>query len=135
MQGIEPEFKTRESEWRVCSHTWRSKKTLKHMETSMLSLLLLFVINSTPTLRNSMDYSPPGSSVQGFSRQEYWSGLPCPPPGDLPNPEIEPTYPASAALQADSLATKPPGKPPNNLSLTYYLLKHPVPKYSLVVSY
>ena len=36
----------------------------------------------------------------GFSRQEYWSGLPCPPPGDLPRPEIEPEPPA---LQADSL--------------------------------
>ena len=34
-----------------------------------------------------------------FSRQEYWSGLPCPPPGDLPNPGIEPR---SLALQADS---------------------------------
>ena len=36
----------------------------------------------------------------GFSRQDFWSGLPCPPPGDLPNPEIEPLTPA---LQADSL--------------------------------
>ena len=36
----------------------------------------------------------------GFSRQEYWSGLPCPPPGDLPNPGIELTSPA---LQVDSL--------------------------------
>ena len=35
-----------------------------------------------------------------FSRQEYWRGLPCPPPGDLPNPGIEPWSPA---LQADSL--------------------------------
>ena len=35
----------------------------------------------------------------GFSRQEYWSGLPCPPPGDLPNLEIEPMSPA---LQVDS---------------------------------
>ena len=43
----------------------------------------------------------------GFSRQKYWSGLPCPPPGDLPNPGIEPTLPA---LQADSLPTEPPGK-------------------------
>ena len=41
-----------------------------------------------PTLGDSMDCSPPGSSV-GFSRQEYWSGLPCPPQGDLPNPGIE----------------------------------------------
>ena len=38
----------------------------------------------------------------GFSRQEHWSGLPCPPPGDLPNPGIKPTSPVSPALQADS---------------------------------
>uniref|UniRef100_A0A8C6EEG9 Protein phosphatase 1 regulatory subunit 14 n=1 Tax=Moschus moschiferus TaxID=68415 RepID=A0A8C6EEG9_MOSMO len=42
-----------------------------------------------------------------FSRQEYWSGLPLPPPGDL-NPGIEPRSPT---LQADSLPSKPPGKP------------------------
>ena len=39
----------------------------------------------------------------GFSRQEYWSGLSFPSPGDLPNPGIEPTAPVSSALQADSL--------------------------------
>ena len=39
----------------------------------------------------------------GFSRQEYWSGLPCPPPGNLPDPGIKPLSPASPALQADSL--------------------------------
>ena len=44
----------------------------------------------------------------GFSRQEYYSGLPCPPPGDLPNPGTEPRSPS---FQADSLATEPPGKP------------------------
>ena len=38
-----------------------------------------------------------------FSRQEYCSELPCPPPGDLPNPGIEPTSPVTRALQADSL--------------------------------
>ena len=45
----------------------------------------------------------------GFSRQEYWSGFSCPPPGDLPNPGIKP---ASPALQVDSLPTGPHGKPP-----------------------
>ena len=45
----------------------------------------------------------------GFSRQEYWSELPCPPPGDLPDPGIEPTSPASPALQADT--SEPLGKP------------------------
>ena len=44
----------------------------------------------------------------GFSRQECWSGLPFPSPGDLPNPEIKP---GSLALQADSLSTEPPAKP------------------------
>ena len=43
-----------------------------------------------------------------FSRQDYWSGLPFPTPGYLPNPGIEPRSPA---LQADSLPFKPPGKP------------------------
>ena len=42
------------------------------------------------TLSDPMDCSLPGSSVHGFSRQEYWSGLPYPPPGDLSNPGIEP---------------------------------------------
>ena len=41
----------------------------------------------------------------GFSRQEYWSGLPCPPPRDLPNPGVEPRSPA---LQADSLLSELP---------------------------
>ena len=44
----------------------------------------------------------------GFHRQEYWSGLPCPPPGDLPNPGIEPVSPA---LQADSLPLHHLGSP------------------------
>ena len=39
----------------------------------------------------------------GFLKQEYWSGLPCPPPGDLTDPGIEPGSPESPALQADSL--------------------------------
>ena len=44
----------------------------------------------------------------GFSRQEYWSRLPFPSPGDLPGPGIEPRSPA---LQADALPSEPPGKP------------------------
>ena len=44
----------------------------------------------------------------GFSRQEYWSGLPCPPPGDLLSPGIEPVSPE---LQVDSLPAEPPGSP------------------------
>ena len=51
-------------------------------------------------------YQAPPS--MGFSRQEYWSGLPFPSPGDLPDPGIEP---GSPALEADTLTSEPPGKP------------------------
>ena len=47
----------------------------------------------------------------GFSKQEYWSGLPFPFPGNLPSTGIEPLSPMSPALQADSLPTQPSGKP------------------------
>ena len=50
-------------------------------------------------------YQPPPS--MGFSRQEYWSGLPFPSPGDLPDPGTEPWSPA---FQADTLTSEPPGK-------------------------
>ena len=57
-----------------------------------------------------------------FSRQECWSGLPFPSPGDLPDPGIEP---GSPALQADSLPSEPPGNPnkfpnPNRVPLTEF---------------
>ena len=52
-----------------------------------------------PTLCDPVNCSLPGSSVHGFSRQEYWSGLPFPSPGDLPDPGIEP---GSPTLQADT---------------------------------
>ena len=67
-----------------------------------------------------MEYSPPGSSVHGFPRQEYWSGLPFPSLGDLHNPGIEPASPALAAaaksLQScltlcDPIDGSPPGSP------------------------
>ena len=51
------------------------------------------------------DYQAPPS--MGFSRQECWSGLPFPSPGDLPDPGIKPESPA---LQADALPSQPPGK-------------------------
>ena len=51
-------------------------------------------------------YQAPPS--MGFSRQEYWSGVPLPSPGDLPDLGIEPRSPA---FQADALTSEPPGKP------------------------
>ena len=62
---------------------------------------------SCPPFCDPMDCSPLAPLSIEFSRQEYWSGLPFPIPGDLPNPGIEPRF---LTLQADSLLTKPPGK-------------------------
>ena len=66
---------------------------------------MCLVAQSCPNFCDPVDYRL--SLSMGFSRQEYWSGLPCPPPGDLPNPGIEPRSPA---LQVDSLQSEPPGK-------------------------
>ena len=65
-----------------------------------LSRVLLFA--TTWTVAHQ---APPST---GFSRREYWSGLPFPSPGNLPNPGIQPKSPA---LQADALISVPPGKP------------------------
>ena len=54
----------------------------------------------------------PGPSVPGiFFRQEYWIGLPFPPPGDLPNPETKPTFPAGPVLAGRFFTTEPLEKP------------------------
>ena len=62
------------------------------------------------TVCDPMDCSPPGSLSMEFSKQEYWSELPFPNPGDLPNPGIESRSPT---LQTDSLPPEPQGKPKN----------------------
>ena len=69
------------------------------MKVKSLSHVRLF---ATPWI---VAYQAPQS--MGFSRQEYWRGLPFPSPGDLPDPEIEPRSPT---LQADTLTSEPPGK-------------------------
>ena len=71
----------------------------------------MLVSQSCPILLDPMDCSSPGtvtSLSMEFSRQEYWSGLPCPSPGDLCDLGIEPRSPA---WQADSLLSEPLGKP------------------------
>ena len=68
----------------------------------LLSHIRLFATQLTVTCQAPLS--------MGFSRQEYWSGWPCPSPGDLPDPGIEP---GSPALQGDSFLTEPPGKPSN----------------------
>ena len=79
------------------------------------SAVLCLVAQSCLTLCNPMDYIPPGSSVYGDSPGKNRTGLPCPLPGNLPNPEIGPRSPT---LQEDSLPLEPPGKPCNVLKVS-----------------
>ena len=113
------------SQWNHSSESKRQKRvhikrvklrrTLQglHRETSAcptsflwksFSFLVVLVVHaqSCPTPCDPMDCSLPGSSVHGFSRQEYWSGLPCPPPEDPPNSRITPM---SLALAEGFLTT------------------------------
>ena len=73
---------------------------LSHFSSVQLFMTLWTVAHQTPL------------SV-GFSRQKHWNGLPCPPPGDFPNPGIESVSPA---LWADSLSSEPLGKASDNIT-------------------
>ena len=73
------------------------------MKSSQVKLLSRVRLFATPW---TVAYQ--ASPSMGFSRQEYWSGLPFPSPGDLPDPGIEP---GSPSLEADALTSEPPGKP------------------------
>ena len=71
---------------------------------------------------SGLPFPSPPWTIQSmeFSRPEYWTGQPFPPPGDLPNPGIEPGFPA---LQVDSLSAEPPGKPKNTRGGSLSLLQ------------
>ena len=72
------------------------------------------VAKSCLTICDLMECSPPGSSLSmGFLRQEYWSGLPFPSPGDLPSPGIKPVSPA---LAGGFFITEPSRKPTKDIS-------------------
>ena len=70
----------------------------------------MLVAQSCPILCDPMAVVCQAPLSIGFSRQDYWSGLPFSSPGDLPNPGIKPGF---LALQVDSLPPEPPGKPLN----------------------
>ena len=87
--------------WREGTN-WETERNIHTLHCAMLSCDRLFVIPWTRARQAPLS--------MGFSRQAYWSELPCPPLGDLPNPGIKPRSPA---LQAGSLPSQPPGKPKN----------------------
>ena len=73
-----------------------------------LNLFIYCLVVCACSVVSDLDCSLSGSFVQGVSQAEYWSGLPFPPPGDLPDPGIEPTSPAD---QLDSLPLSHLGSP------------------------
>ena len=77
--------------------------------------LIIIYINTYTTPWTVAQQAPPS---MGFSRQEYWSALPFPSPGDLPDPGTEPRSPA---LQAYALTSEPPGKPKYIYTHMYFI--------------
>ena len=85
-----------------------------------LSVLLLFSLSVTSNSSATpwmVAHKAPLS--MGFPRQEYWSGLPFPPPGDLPDPEMEPKSPA---LADGFFTTESPGKPSFKILIVNFIL-------------
>ena len=101
-----PQFPLLSSECEILISTISLRISLTSEPVKLLSHVRLFAIPWTVAYQ-----SPPSME---FSRQEYWSGLPFPTPGDLPDPEMEPRSPA---LQADALPSELPGK---QFSSTFY---------------
>ena len=98
---------------------WKFRYTVESMDTKPMNKVKVKVkslsrvqLFATPW---TVAYQAPPS--MGFSGQEYWSGLPFPSPGDLPDPGIKPWSPA---FQADTLTSEPPGKSLNAKKQTGY---------------
>ena len=100
-----------------CSHTWpRRAASATNMQpwstywSFLFTGIIRLVAQSRVTLGNPRTVAHQALLSMGFPREEYWSGLSFPSPGDLPDPGIEP---GSPALQAESLLSAPPRKPPH----------------------
>ena len=110
-EGFHPHGRVKLCQFKYPHFTPVSSK-LQRLLSSPLKHLLLYTAFSHSVVSDSL--WPHGLQPSkllcpwGFSRQEHWSGLPCPIPVDLPNPGIEPRSPT---LQVDSLPSEPPGKP------------------------
>ena len=89
---------------------FQSEKTVLLFQMSKVQTHTGSCAQSCPTLYNPVDCSPAPLSM-GFSKQEYWSGLPFPSPGDLPDPRIKPVSPAAPALAGGFFTTEPLEKP------------------------
>ena len=92
---------------KLSRYDWNRGSLLQREQTNKnyLVALCVLVTQLRPNFCDPRDCSPPGSSIHGILQQEYWSGLPFPSPGKLPDPGIKPGPPAP---QADAFISKPP---------------------------
>ena len=93
--------------------------------TLLISYFCCLVVKSCLTLLWPYGLSPPGSSVYGFPREDYWNGMPFPSPGDLPDSGIEPKSPALAGGFFTIWATREAHEYWKNIWLVYSLWKDP----------
>ena len=108
----------------LCYYLRSGSHLLPELSQLTPNCVCVLVNQSCLTLCDPIDCSPPGSFVHVIFQQEYWSGLPFPSGGNLPNPGVRPR---SSALQADALPPEPPGKLTANWSPLLALLSKPLP--------
>ena len=98
--------------WRERSNNWKTLLAEPAESRDRVCVCVcVLVAQLCLILCDPMDCSPPGSSVYEFSRQEYWSGLPFPSPGHLPESGIKPMSRMSPALAGRIFTAEPPEKP------------------------
>ena len=100
----------------------KKKKTTENLNQiiSVQVMPVCSVAKSCLTLCDLMDCSPPGSSVRGiYQARVQRSRLPFPPPGNLPNPGIEPSFPESPVLAGRFFTTEPPGEAPVQIKFSF----------------
>ena len=94
--------------WRATVHGVAKSDTMEQLSTAQCAIVKVKLLSRVRFFVTAWTVAYQAPPSMEFSRQEYWSGLSFPSPGDLPNPGIEP---GSPALQADTLPSEPPGKP------------------------
>ena len=96
---------------------WKGREREKENETTKLTICCCLVTKSCLILCDLWTIACQAPLSLGFPRQDYWSGLPFPSPGHLPDPGI---IPASPALAGGVFTTEPPGKPKYTIEIHKY---------------